>query len=268
MTFADLHDVHYAPDPNLSASGYDNQGYRPSTRQSNHQDLQQESLGLPGYDMKADSVADMKRELKQRLDAESSSPEETNTTTSDTGSGSEGAAAAMTTPTAATLSSEYQTMERSPLYESSTFRPAEPRRGLPTPPPAGELQNTIPSVPGYARPYARPFQPPPDPPASKPPRSFSYAPDPHNAQDRDHRRPLLLETSLDDDTLTRRQKQPVRSRSVGQMLETNLDEEMVDQEDSDDDRGGGDNVHSRSLGGDKFPRMMSAEPNSLLESDL
>ena len=42
MTFADLHDVHYAPSTNPNG-GYDNNGYRPSTRQSNRsqQDLQQ-----------------------------------------------------------------------------------------------------------------------------------------------------------------------------------------------------------------------------------
>ena len=41
MTFADLHDVHYAPSTNPNG-GYDNNGYRPSTAQSNRsqQDLQ------------------------------------------------------------------------------------------------------------------------------------------------------------------------------------------------------------------------------------
>ena len=241
--------------------GYDNNGYRPSTRQSNRsqQDLHQ----MQPQPQQADSVADMKRELKQRLEVEtSSSPDETNTTTSETGSEPNAAASA--------VGGEYQTMERSPLYESSTFRPAEGRRALPTTPPAPADQ-TIPSVPGYAKPYARPFQPPPDPPASKPPRSFNYAPEPAGAGRDDHR-PLLLETSLDDDTLTRRQKQPVRSRSVGQILETNLDDD-VDQggNGGEADGGGtGDDAasHSRSLGGDKFPRLSATQPNSLLESDL
>ena len=223
----------------------------------------------PQPQLQADSVADMKRELKQRLEAEttSSSPDETNTTTSETGSEPNAAAASA-------VGGEYQTMERSPLYESSTFRPAEGRRALPTTPPAPTDQ-TIPSVPGYAKPYARPFQPPPDPPASKPPRSFNYAPEPAGAgAGRDDHRPLLLETSLDDDTLTRRQKQPVRSRSVGQILETNLDDD-VDQGGGvgggEADGGGtGDDAasHSRSLGGDKFPRLSATQPNSLLESDL
>ena len=222
MTFADLHDVHYAPSTNPNG-GYDNNGYRPSTRQSNRsqQDLHMQQQQPVSLHLQADSVADMKRELKQRLEVESSSPEETNTTTSETGSGSEPNAAATAAPAAG---GEYQTMERSSLYESSSFRPAEGRRALPTTPPAAAAaaepaQNTIPSVPGYAKPYARPFQPPPDPPASKPPRSFNYAPEARDHNDPDHRRPLLLETSLDDDTLTRRQKQPVRSRSVGQILE-------------------------------------------------
>ena len=211
----------------------------------------------------ADSVADMKRELKQRLEVEtSSSPDETNTTTSETGSETNAVSAATVA-----AGGEYQTMERSPLYESSTFRPAEGRRALPTTPPASD-QQTIPSVPGYAKPYARPFQPPPDPPASKPPRSFNYAPDP---RDPDPRRPLLLETSLDDDTLTRRQKQPVRSRSVGQILETNLDDDVEQSGsggDGDSRDAGDDPAHSRSLGGDKFPRLSATQPNSLLESDL
>ena len=264
MTFADLHDVHYAPSTNPNG-GYDNSGYRPSTRQSNRsqQDLQQMQQQLqPPVSLQADSVADMKRELKQRLEVEtSSSPDETNTTTSETGSEPNAVSAA-------TTAAEYQTMERSPLYESSTFRPSEGRRALPTTPPAEPVvQNTIPSVPGYAKPYARPFQPPPDPPASKPPRSFNYAPE--SALDQpDPRRPLLLETSLDDDTLTRRQKQPVRSRSVGQMLETNLDDDIEQSGGSGDGDTGDDAAHSRSLGGDKFPRLSATQPNSLLESDL
>ncbi len=289
MTFADLHDVHYAPNPHAAAAvavaaasngggAYDNQGYRPSTRQSDHHDLQQQqhqrpdSIEPPGYGGKADSVADMKRELKQRLEAESSSPEETNTTTSDTGSGSDHNAAATT----ASAASEYQTMERSPLYETSTFRPAEPRRALPNTPAAdqGPQATTIPSVPGYAKPYARPFQPPPEPPASKPPRSFSYTPDPPPPppmlQDSGDpvRRPLLLETSLDDDTLTRRQKHPTRSRSVGQILETNLDEDVEGSGVSPDDGEGDAEAHSRSLGGDRFPRLSVPGPNSLLETDM
>merc|ERR1719264_822722 len=167
----------------------------------------QQQQQQPPVSLQADSVADMKRELKQRLEVEtSSSPDETNTTTSETGSGPNAVSAA-------TTAAEYQTMERSPLYESSTFRPSEGRRALPTTPPAEPVvQNTIPSVPGYAKPYARPFQPPPDPPASKPPRSFNYAPE--SAAARDDHRP------------TRRQKQPVRSRSVGQILETNLDDDV------------------------------------------
>ena len=255
------------PSTNPNGGGYDNNGYRPSTRQSNRsqQDLHQMQQP-PQPQLQADSVADMKRELKQRLEVEtSSSPDETNTTTSETGSEPNAAAAS------AAAGGEYQTMERSPLYESSTFRPAEGRRALPTTPPAPApaTDQTIPSVPGYAKPYARPFQPPPDPPASKPPRSFNYAP-----EGRDDHRPLLLETSLDDDTLTRqRQKQPVRSRSVGQILETNLDDD-VDQGGGDggeaDGGGTGDGAasHSRSLGGDKFPRLSATQPNSLLESDL
>ena len=248
------------PSTNPNGGGYDNNGYRPSTRQSNRsqQDLHQMQPPQPPQ-LQADSVADMKRELKQRLEVEttSSSPDETNTTTSETGS----------EPRA--VGGEYQTMERSPLYESSTFRPAEGRRALPTTPPAAPATDqTIPSVPGYAKPYARPFQPPPDPPASKPPRSFNYAPEPAGAgAGRDDHRPLLLETSLDDDTLTRRQKQPVRSRSVGQILETNLDDD-VDQGDQGGDGGEADASHSRSLGGDKFPRLSATQPNSLLESDL
>merc|ERR1719264_567257 len=119
----------------------------------------QQQQQQPPVSLQADSVADMKRELKQRLEVEtSSSPDETNTTTSETGSGPNAVSAA-------TTAAEYQTMERSPLYESSTFRPAEGRRALPTTPPASEQ-----------------------------PRSFNYAPE---SAARDDHRPLLLETSLD-----------------------------------------------------------------------
>ena len=274
-SFVDMHDVHRPPANAVSlapygASGYDtsydNGAYRPDTRQSNHDtallwrrgstDLAV-SQGPPGYSSKPslrpDSVADMKRELRETIDRSPSGTEaeELNTTTSDTSSsGNE----------QRPVNSEYQTMDRS-LYETSTFRPQQQipmqspsGRSLPPPPATpssptttrpsfGEGATTIPSVPGYAKPYAhtgaqRPFEPPPEPPGS--------------------RRPLL-ETSLDEDAALNR---PQRSRSVGQMLETNFDED----EGSDAEELGRPG-HSRSLGESGFNKL-SLTPAALLETDM
>lgn len=71
----------------------------------------------------------------------------------------------------------------------------------------------IPSVPGYAQPYAhldRPSDPPPSPPSPE-----KKAVNPPPKPDRSH----LLYTSLDEGMASR----PTRSRSVDQILETNLD---------------------------------------------
>jgi len=104
-------------------------------------------------------------------------------------------------------------MER-PTYDTSSFRPnSNAGRQLPQVPGS---QDRIPSVPGYAKPYARPFDAPPSPPPSPP------------SSDKGSNKPL--ETDIDhhdvsrgggggNDTLNRS-----RSRSVGQILETNFDD--------------------------------------------
>ena len=55
-----------------------------------------------------------------------------------------------------------------------------------------------------------------------------------------------------------------------QILETNLDDDVEQGEDAEADGERNDEAaaHSRSLGGDKFPRLSATQPNSLLESDL
>lgn len=261
-SFVDRHEVHYAPGgPNGNGgfpvhqatvhSGFDNVAFRPETRQSNGQDQSglwatnrtNESIsGPPGYSTRPDSVADMKRELKEKQSSDS----DEGTVSSDAGSGSD--------------KQDYQSM-----YESSTFRPNSShltpnnphlaKRALPKTPSA--MGETIPSVPGYAKPFAhgsngRPFEPPPDPPLLSD----------HQARSR---RPLL-ETSLDDEP------KPQRSRSVGHILETNLDEDEDEQQSHPNENGhsrsiGESGGHSRSLGESGFPRM-SLGPNSLLETDM
>ena len=315
-SFVDMHDVHYAGHPNgsmvpkstpvsyipqgalsgmnvnatvhnsgIDLSSYDNQAYRPDTRQSQNQDVWRRDSndisgqGPPGYSSRPnlaapaipshnrpDSVADMKRELREVLDKESPStgtdPEEVNTTLSDTSSSVD--------QNQRPVGDEYQTMDRS-LYEASTFRPAQvpvqiqpnnPNISSRPLPPINAGNDRIPSVPGYAKPYAhsaqRPFQPPPEPP--KPLRTSLK----DNEEGARSRKPLL-ETTLDNET------RPSRSRSVGQLLETNLD----DDGDGDDEREeetaepNFSNGHSRSLGENRFPRMSLGPANSaLLETDM
>ena len=142
----------------------------------------------------------------------------------------------------------------------ATFRPevAIQKRSLPSVPP------TIPSDPGYARPFVgqgglpRPPDPPPTPPTELQPARPPQFYDPP------------LETSLDDDTtalnaVTRGR----RSRSVGQMLETNFD-------DDEGAAGGGgpqestplkNNGHSRSLGGSGLFKL-SVAGEAPLETDM
>jgi hypothetical protein len=85
---------------------------------------------------------------------------------------------------------------------------------------------TIPSVPGYAKPFAHVtmgsgnLPPPPAPPSSSPPAN-PWSTRPSESSSR------LLETSLDDDDVRNRadtaERVRLRSRSMGQILETNFD---------------------------------------------
>merc|ERR1712241_959236 len=198
---------------------------------------------------------------------------------------------------------DYQTMDsRAPLYDDnrgSTFRPPSSstttsvqKRSLPSVPP-------IPSEPGYAKPFAHtntsllssPLHsgnqswnqnPPPARPLDSPPRnrydrsrtqsqqppssSFQYEQQQHASQSS-----RLLETSLDDDPNTSVNFAGRRSRSVGQMLETNFDEAEQPSTSVLHHEGGGENTplnatHSRSLGGSGvFKLSLGAAP---LETDM
>ena len=192
---------------------------------------------------------------------------------------------------------------RAPLYgdnRNSTFRPpssATPtsvqKRSLPSVPP-------IPSEPGYAKPFAHtntsllssplhsssgwnpnhpPSRPVDSPPRSsmqydrsrtqshQPPNSSSF----HHEQQNPSQSSRLLETSLDEDPNTSVNFRGRRSRSVGQMLETNFDEPDVPSTSVLHPEDGGENIplnanHSRSLGGSGvFKLSLSAAP---LETDM
>ena len=137
---------------------------------------------------------------------------------------------------------------------SSSFRPssasvsANAGRQLPQVP----VEERIPSVPGYAKPYARPFDPPPSPPPS-PPISDKTTPKP-------------LETNFDGDGPSRDTLNRSRSRSVGQILETNFDDpEPAIMPASGVSRM--NNGHSRSMEGPQLAKL-SLTPQQLLETGL
>ncbi len=240
-----------------------------------------------GSSQRPDSVADMKRELKERLAGsnrgsrispqDSGGEDDLNTTgtTSD----------ASSDPQADRGTGEYQTMDshKGP-YETFRPSPTTPAGAVPS---AGRSpfgsralpetpSETIPSVPGYARPFAtptgtaqRPFQPPPSPPRSRPPAAAAAA-----ASAARSRRPLL-ETSLDDnfDNADNGPPHPPRTRSAGHILETNLD----DDDDGVDSGGEGNetrpalpnsNGHSLSLGETGFPRLSLGAAAPMLETDM
>lgn len=175
-------------------------------------------------------------------------------------------------PSEANVGHDYQTMDS----RLNSFRPADmgnvrpdvQKRSLPSVPPM------LPSDPGYARPFvsagmvSRPPDPPPTPPTELPPSRppattghllFSNPP---------------LETSLDDDsTALNAVTRGRRSRSVGQMLETNFDEEGSEsggaqqtQQPPHESTPLKNNGHSRSLGESGLFKLSVGD--ELLESDL
>ena len=170
---------------------------------------------------------------------------------------------------------------RSYYETASTFRPQQPAaisiatprptpfgRSLPKIPPNDGL--TIPSVPGYAKPFAHvnmgsgTLPPPPAPPSSSPPRG-PWASRPSESSTR------LLETSLDDDDVRSRldtsERARLRSRSMGQILETNFDGNDDNGHVVGVGNGESSNIsHARSLGGSSFFKLSAAsEP---LETDM
>ena len=165
---------------------------------------------------------------------------------------------------------------RSYYEAASTFRPQQPAAiniATPRPTPFGRSlpkipaneSMTIPSVPGYAKPYAHVnlgsgnLPPPPAPPSTTPP-SHAWNSRPSESASR------LLETSLDDDDVRGRldtaERVRLRSRSMGQILETNFDND----DDNHVSNGESANIsHSRSLGGSGFLKLSTAE---MLETDM
>merc|ERR1712062_3149 len=270
-SFVDTHEVHYAPGgaqnqvnyahhPNVhtnatihtgsaynlaaaSASHASNNDYTQplSTDWNVNRASLASSQGPPGYPTTlptttpADSVLELKRGLKNE---QNNSP--ITTSTSDDGGSSRGSSSGDNSNREEDVNHEYQTMDRVTL-ESSSFRPQHggSTRQLPKVP-----NTSIPGVPGYAQPFARPFDPPPSPPPS-PPRS---------QQSHGHgQRPL--ETNFDHDPDTLRSK----SRSVGQILETNFDEPEPQAMTA--------NSHSRSMDGSSNMNKLSvASAAGLLET--
>ena len=274
--FNDLHEVHYVPggaNANTNATvhlpkdyeGFENKAYRPETRQSllrpedsqaslwqNGGASQAPAEGLnmavapPSYNVATnldktkatgDSVLDFKRDLADQLGRRG---QEDSANTSSTTEGTE---------------QEYQAMDQ----EYSTFRP-QSQYGTNTRSMHSNVE-TIPSVPGYAQPFGhvqsqrpgRPYDRPPEPPAQRPRsavgRSYQDLP------------PAPIETNFDEpepESLPPAPKPPttsriVRTKSVGEILETNLD---------DDD---GSPLVRQSSGHSK---SMQAMNDTLLETDM
>ena len=236
--FIDLHgqDVHYAPSGarvnatvhSTNYDGFENRAYRPETRQSQlHPEDSQKSLWQSSQHTlrDADSVLELKRDLAN-LELPKHEDDAANTSDSQT--------TQSTDQEYQQMDQDYQTMDRNYASNQSTFRP--PKNYGHSTTATLQLQqpqvNSIPSVPGYAKPFAhqdphstlrgtmtrespsRPFQPPPDPPSSRP-RS-EYTP---NRPFQPSSASRVLETSMDDPPLRHN-----RSKSM-QFLETNLDED-------------------------------------------
>ena len=316
QNFADLHDVHYAPGgsnvaatvhiPPTNYEGFENRAYRPETRQSQlPQEDSQASLwqnggeALPGYasnstlanNRTGDSVLDFKRDMAEQMARQDGD----STGASDTQTGSTGT----TDQEYQAMDQEYQTMDRPESnYGHSTFRPPSGNYG----PQGGTLQlhqaqDTIPGVPGYAKPFAqpvganigtgqrsapqqpvhRPFDAPPGPPQSRPrsvhssrqnildlppapqETSFDYEPSSLPPAPNPSSRPT--ETNFDEEPAGG-QARIQRTKSVGEILETNLD----DEGDSAPILASQSNGHSRSM-----QLLSSAKLSmnaSLLETDM
>ena len=173
------------------------------------------------------------------------------------------------------MDQEYQTMDRPENnYGHSTFRPPSGNYG----PQGGTLQlqkpqESIPGVPGYAKPFAlpvtepttsgisqkpatayRPFNPPPEPPQSRPrsnqssrqnivdlppaPQETSFDYEPASLPPA----PPLTGSPLDQEPQSG-QARILRAKSMGEILETNLD----DEGDSTPVLASQANGHSRSM---------------------
>ena len=289
--FVDMHDVHYAPGagnvaatvhiPPANYEGFENRAYRPETRQSqlaqedSQTSLWQNQEHLPGYSSNVtlannrtgDSVLDFKRDMAEQMATQDGD----STGASDTQTGSTGTS----DQEYQTMDQEYQTMDRPENnYGHSTFRPPSGNYG----PQGGTLQlqkpqESIPGVPGYAKPFAlpvtepttsgisqkpatayRPFNPPPEPPQSRPrsnqssrqnivdlppaPQETSFDYEPASLPPA----PPLTGRPLDQEPQSG-QARILRAKSMGEILETNLD----DEGDSTPVLASQANGHSRSM---------------------
>jgi len=275
--FVDMHDVHYAPGagnvaatvhiPPTNYEGFENRAYRPETRQSQlAQEDSQASLWqnqgepLPGYtsnttlanNRTGDSVLDFKRDMAEQMATQDGD----STGASDTQTGSTGT----TDQEYQAMDQEYQTMDRPESnYGHSTFRPPSGNYG----PQGGTLQlqrpqESIPGVPGYAKPFGlpvsepngsqrpsvqqahRPYNPPPEPPQSRPrsnhssrqnivdlppaPQETSFDYEPASLPPAPPPTGRPLETNFDQEPQSG-QARILRTKSMGEILETNLDED-------------------------------------------
>ena len=279
QNFAEMHDVHYVQGGNNIAAtvhipptnyeGFENRAYRPETRQSQlaPEDSQAslwQSGGEPppgyssnigiGNNTTADSVLDFKRDMAEQMARQDGD----STGASDTHTGSTGT----TDQEYQAMDQEYQTMDRPESnYGTSTFRPPSEHYG----PQGGTLQlhqtqNTIPGVPGYARPFAppvssssntnqrpvsahqphRPYNAPPQPPQSRPrsaysgsrqnmevppvPQETSFDYEPSSLPPPPNPASRVLETNFEQEPPSG-QARMLRTKSMGEILETNLDDE-------------------------------------------
>ena len=233
----------------------------------------------------ADSVMDLKRELRQKQQQQQHTDEDTPPTssTSESSSSRTSSEQGESIDRQEDVNHDYQTMDRSYYEAASTFRPQQPaaiNTATPRPTPYGRSlpkipaneSMTIPSVPGYAKPFAHismgrgNLPPPPAPPSSSPPPPWNSRPSgelSHSTR--------LLETSLDDDNDVRArmdtaERVRLRSRSMGQILETNFDAPNGDDDNQENLTAPLTISHSRSLGGSGFLKLsLGAEP---LETDM
>jgi len=299
--------------PPSNYEGFENRAYRPETRQSQiQQEDSQASLwqnnsqqmdglnigaGPPGYtsnvaldkSRSGDSVLDFKRDLAEQL-ARQDHDDSTNTSETQT--------TEATDQEYQIMDQDYQNMERDRDggYGHSTFRPPSQNnyssntntqtlqmrqpQFQQTHQSSMHNSDTIPSVPGYAKPFAhqngqngnnashrgatpnRPYNPPPEPPQQRPrsaiansshqnimdlppapiettfdePALSSLPPDPYGQSS--HSRPS--ESSADESSSNNR---IVRTKSMGEILETNFDEVS----DSQPILAKQSNAHSRSM---------------------
>lgn len=337
----------HRPSSTYDDMAFENRAYRPETRQSQIQQENPEtgsiwhsdglSLGPPGYTSnkvsnvnieQADSVLDFKRDLANQLAKEVSGRD-----TEDSANTSDTQTSQSTDLEYQTMDQDYQTMDRESHYgghNQTSFRPPSQNlyssntqdqtlplsKPLLTQPTIPQHPETIPSVPGYAKPFAhqngtlnphqngtinshhqngttssprlngtmnsqrgpsqRPYHPPPQPPQQQRPQSEFILRN-HQLLDVTSRIPLetslddpppppppnnpstrLLESNLDDQPV---QKHPMRAKSIGALLETNLDEEPSHPMLSTHQNG-----HSRSMSNVNSGNLSLG--TSLLESDL